>query len=143
MCIVVFDQLKRLSIPSNVHDCTQPTQSRSFAILITLIPSNVYNYTQQPHIISPSTQMIFNTLKYAQLHLTNSNHHSIASKMHSNLRNTQINTCNLEMYTCNASISKPPCLQAPTDARNVHQCSSNMTHPKDPSKHQKHLRSAP
>ena len=135
--------------PSNVHSCIWSTQTTFNTLKCARLHS-----TNSKQVICNSYYL--NTLKCVQLHSTTSYHipfnsndlqHTqictIASKMHSNLRNTQINTCNLEMYTCNASISKPPCLQAPTDARNVHQCSSNMTHPKDSSKHQKHLRSAP
>ena len=63
---------------------------------------------------------------------TNSNHHPNASNKHSKQNkhsNQHLQPPNVHLYTSNALISKKSSLQAPTDALNVHQCTSNTKHP--------------
>ena len=91
--------------------CIQQPQIMPFSFQMSLISLNVYNFTSQPQIIFSSTQMTSNTLKYAQMHSTNSNHHSIATNMHSSIISTQITHLqppNMYLFTYNAPISKPP-----------------------------------
>ena len=87
---------------------------------MSLISLNVYNCTSQPQIIYS-----FNSsdLQYTQIRTNalNSNHHSIASIMHSSIINTQINTFNLQVCICLPTMLQSPNLQAPTNAPNVHQ----------------------
>ena len=71
--------------------CTWQPQIGFFSTQMTLIPSNVNNWTQQLQIRCLTTQMTFNTLKFTQMHSTNSNHHSNASNMHPSITNIQIN----------------------------------------------------
>ena len=93
MCTIALTNLKlgflhesqMTLVSSNVHNCTQQPQIKSSLIQMILKPLNVYNFTQQPQIKSSLTQRAFNTFKYAQMHSTNSNQHSITSNMHSSI----------------------------------------------------------
>ena len=122
-------------IPSNVHNCAQQIQIKSSKPQITLIPSNMYNCSQQSsnHILLLSNDL--DTLKYAQVHSSNSNHHSIASNMHSSITNTHINIYNLQICTWTPPVLGSPNLEAPTDALNMHQHTSNTKHLKKSSEH--------
>jgi hypothetical protein len=102
--------------------------------------------SQQPQIKSSWTEVTFNTLKDAQMHSMNSNHHPKATiyafKQCKHL-NQHLQLPNVHLYTSNAIIFEPPSLQAPTDGPNVLQCISYSKCPKGSSKHWNRLRSTP
>ena len=126
--------------PSNMHSCNPQHHIWSVSIQMSLNPSNVQNCTQQHQITQirfSSIQITFNISKDAQMHSTISTHHSNASNMHPSMTthsNKHIQPPNVHLYTYNASNSKRPSLQTPTDATNMHQCTSNTKHPKSFSK---------